>query len=134
MVLEQLASAVRQGHELGVPFRVTVQRGHRPDQVRPAQSLQVPVTQVSASPSVIQQFIDGNHSECTNGRKRADFGPAKLERLTVEKHMLAFTSAWQVEPFVKDVSGIERITSTRILDAFSGIPKNLVAAIDIARV
>jgi hypothetical protein len=92
------------------------------------------VTQVAASPAVIQQFIDGNHSECANGRERTDFRPAKVERLAVQKHSLAFRSARQVESFVKHVSGIERITRTRILDAFSGIPKNLVAAIDIARV
>jgi hypothetical protein len=92
------------------------------------------VTQVAASPAIIQQFIDGNHSECTNGRERTDFRPAKLERVPVEKHVLAFTSAWQVEPFVKHVSGIERITRTRVLDALSSIPKNLVAVIDVARV
>jgi hypothetical protein len=92
------------------------------------------VTQVAASPAVIKQFIHGNHSECTNGRERTDFRPTKLERLPIEKHVLAFTSAWQVEPFVKHVSGIERITRTRVLDAVSGIPENLVAAIDIARV
>jgi hypothetical protein len=92
------------------------------------------VTQVAASPAIIQQFIDGNHSECTNGRERTDFRPAKLERVPVEKHVLAFTSAWQVEPFVKHVSGIERVTRTRVLDALSSVPKDLVAVIDIARV
>src|SRR5438876_974633 len=66
MALEQLASALGEGHQHRAPVLVAVERSHRPDQISGPQPVEVAVPQVSRAPAIVEQFVHGNDAEGTD--------------------------------------------------------------------
>src|SRR4029077_13477641 len=107
VTLEQVASAVGEGHQHRAPVLVSVERSNGPNQLRGPEPIKVAVPQIARAPAIVEQLVHGNDAEGADRRQSPHFGPAQLERVSVKEHSFPLPATRQVQALANHVASVD---------------------------